>query len=48
MDDGYVLWTGIWKGSSFRYGQFPCLQQTPAALGNNKGMHHRALAVRPG
>ena len=47
MDDGYVLWTGIWKGSSFCYRPFPCLQKAPTALGNNKGMSYRIHAVHP-
>jgi hypothetical protein len=40
VDDGYVLWTGIWKGMyciQHRGSHGPSLLSLPAALGNSKG-----------
>lgn len=44
IDDGYILWTGIWKGMPFKPpSQCKLLNQTfhTVALGNSKGTTNR-------
>lgn len=46
IDDGYILWTGIWKGMSLPSPRHPYSSRAPA-LGNSKGRSLRVMPIPP-
>lgn len=47
IDDGYILWTGIWKGIIHSFSSLSLTDYRCAALGNSKGIHHVAPPGEP-